>query len=165
MSALRTHGVDPRSITWVPARFEDMAGMLKAGEIDAAFMTEPFMTEAKKSVGAVPVLDTAVGPTLNLPTAAFGTTATFARENPETVKAFRQVLETATAEVNQDKSKVGGPLLVHMELKTRPEMLPRLLTFEPTLDEDRLESVVKLMREFTMLDKDIDVHRMITRQP
>jgi NitT/TauT family transport system substrate-binding protein len=163
MSALTSNGVDPSSIKWVSARFEDMAGLLKAGKIDAAFMTEPFMTEAKKSVGAVPVFDTAAGPTLNLPTAAFGTTAEFARDNPGTVTAFRQVLETATDEVNEDKTKVGGPLLVYMELETRPEMLPQLLTFDPALDEDRLENVVKLMREFKMLDKDIDVPSMIAR--
>jgi NitT/TauT family transport system substrate-binding protein len=164
MSALRSNGVDPSSIEWVPARFEDMAGMLRSGTVDAAFMTEPYMTDAKTSVGALPVFDTAVGPTLTLPTAAFGTTARFARDNPGAVEAFRGVLEKATTEVNEDKDKVGGPLLFHVNIKTRPEMLPQLLTYVSALDESRLADVVGLMREFGMLDKDVDVFPMIARR-
>jgi NitT/TauT family transport system substrate-binding protein len=43
-----------------------------AGEVDAAFATEPFITDTERRAGAVRIVDVAAGPTADLPTAEPG---------------------------------------------------------------------------------------------
>jgi NitT/TauT family transport system substrate-binding protein len=65
-SALQTHGVDPRTVQFVEVPFPDMTAALATGQVDAAAMVEPFITSASRSLGAIPILDTASGPTADI---------------------------------------------------------------------------------------------------
>lgn len=160
-SAVKTNGVDPTSIKWVPTPFEDTAARLKAGDVDAAFLTEPFLTGAQKTVGAVPVFDTATGPTANLPSAGWASTGNFVTANPNTVAAFQRVMQKATDEAKSDRSKVE-PLLVEFSgVDNDTAKLATLLTFQSTLDATRLQRVPDLMLEFRVITTKMDVSTMI----
>ena len=62
-SALETAGVAPDTVRFVEVPFPDMATALQDGRVDAAFMVEPFITQAALSSGTIGVLDAASGPT------------------------------------------------------------------------------------------------------
>jgi NitT/TauT family transport system substrate-binding protein len=61
-SVMRANGVDFSGVKWTPIPFPDMAAALSRGDIDAAYMPEPFITNAAKSIGAVPVVDVGARP-------------------------------------------------------------------------------------------------------
>jgi NitT/TauT family transport system substrate-binding protein len=165
MSTLKTNGVDYRAIQWVQTPFPTMAPMLASGEIDAAFLTEPFLTQAQMTVGAVPVFDAATGPTANLPTAGYGANGDFVRSYPRTLAAFQQVMARATAEAKADRSGVEELLHEFAGIDANIAKLATLLTFQSSLEATRIQRVADLMTEFGVLGARMDVAQMIAKSP
>ena len=165
MSTLKTNGIDYTTIQWVQTPFPTMAPKLASGEIDAAFLTEPFLTQAQMKVGAVPVFDAATGPTANLPTAGFGADADFVRNYPRTLAAFQKVMERATLEARSDRSRVEELLQEFAGLDSSTAKLATLLTFQSSLEATRIQRVADLMTEFGVLVARMDVSQMIAKSP
>jgi NitT/TauT family transport system substrate-binding protein len=163
MSTLKTNGIDWKTIQWVETPFPAVNDALAKGNVDAAFVTEPFYTSAMKSVGAVPIFDTAVGPTANMPTAGFGANADFVQRYPRTLAAFQQIMERATIEAKADRSKVEGLLQEYAKIDADTAKLSTLLTFSSSLDATRIQRVPDLMLEFGVIKEKIDVATMIAR--
>ncbi|WP_424923235.1 ABC transporter substrate-binding protein [Amycolatopsis arida] len=162
-STMRTHGVSYDDVQWVEIPFPDTAAALQRGDVDAAFLTEPFITQAAKSIGAVTVVDTATGPTKDLPTAGFGSTAEFTNENPKTVAAFQRVMQRATNEALADRSKIEPLLVEFAKVDADTAALTTLLKFESKLDPTRLQRVPDLMHEFNLIPNKIDASTMIAQ--
>jgi NitT/TauT family transport system substrate-binding protein len=161
-SVLKTNGIDHTTIKWAEIPFPQTAERLKKGDVDAAFVTEPFLTGAQKSVGAVPVFDTAQGPTANMPTAGFGSTAKFVKENPKTLAAFQRVMQKATDEA-KDRGKIEPLIQDFAKVDADTAKLATLLTFSSTLDASRIQRVPDLMLEFGVIPEKIDVNDMIVK--
>lgn len=165
MSTLKTNGVDWQSINWAEVPFPSTAEALKAGQVDAAFLTEPFLTGAQKTVGAVPVFDTAVGPTANMPTAGYAANAEFVQQYPKTLAAWQKVMQRATDEAKADRSKVEPLLQEFAKIDADTAKLSTLLQFSSSLDATRIQRVPDLMLEFGVIKEKIDVSQMIATAP
>jgi NitT/TauT family transport system substrate-binding protein len=111
MSTLKTNGVDHKSIKWVETPFPATAAALKGKRVDAAFVTEPFLTISMKEAGAQPIFDVATGPTADMPTAGWASSGEFVKANPNTVAAFQRAMQKGTDLALSDRSKVE-PMLV-----------------------------------------------------
>ncbi|WP_020671057.1 ABC transporter substrate-binding protein [Amycolatopsis nigrescens] len=161
-SVMKTAGVDFGKVNWVGVPFPDMAAALQRGDVDAAFMTEPFITQAATTVGAVPVFDTATGPTQDFPTAGYGAQAKFAKESPKTVAAFQRAMQKATDEA-ADRSKIEPLLVEFAKVDHGTAQLTNLLTFQSTLDPSRLQRVPDVLLEFGTINKQLDAASMIAK--
>lgn len=159
-SAMRANGVDFAGVQWISTPFPDTAGALERGDVDAAFLTEPFITLARNSVGAVPIVDTATGRTRDLPTAGYGSLARFADENPGTVRAFQRAMRKATDEA-ADRSKVEPLLVEFSKIDRETAASTTLLNFRSTLDSRRLQRVPDLLHDFGVIDQKMDAAAMI----
>jgi NitT/TauT family transport system substrate-binding protein len=164
-STLKTNGVDWEHINWVQVPFPQTADTLKANNADAAFVTEPFITQTEKAVGATVIFDTATGPTANLPTAGFGALSDFVNKNPKTLAAFQRVMQRATDEAKADRSKVEPLLQEYAKVDADTAKLATLLTFQSAMDATRLQRVPDLMLEFNVIKQKIDVNSMIVKAP
>jgi len=159
-SAMKTNGVDHSHVTWVELPFPDTAAALSRGDIDAAFLTEPFLTGAVKTVGAVPVLDTATGPTAELPTAGYAALASFARANPKTVAAFQRAMKRATDEA-ADRAKIEPLIVAFAKVDEATAKTATLLYLRSTLDATQLQRVPDLLLEFGIISQKVDVATML----
>lgn len=163
-SALKTNGVDFNSVHWVSLPFPDIAPALARGDVDAGFLTEPFITQAAKSVGAIPVFDTATGPTRDFPTAGYGALGRFTSQNPKTVAAFQRVMRRATDEA-ADRTRIQPLMVEFAKVDQDTAALTTLLTFQSKLDARRLQRVPDLLREFGAVPDRIDAASMIAQSP
>lgn len=163
MSAMKSVGADPSSVQWVKSPFPDMAKLLKAGDADAAFFTEPFITLADSSIGAELIVDLAAGPTADLPTAGYAATGDFAKDNPETVATFQQVMRQATEEALADRSAVGPLLEKFSKVDPKTAEEATLLDFTAEMDPAEIQRVPDLMLEFDALPEKIDVSTMVVQ--
>lgn len=161
-STMRANGVDFRDVQWISTPFPDTAGALERGDVDAAFLTEPFITLARDRVGAVPIVDTATGRTRDLPTAGYGSLARFADQNPGTVRAFQRAMRKATKEA-ADRSKVEPLLVEFSKIDRETAARTALLNFRSTLDSRHLQRVPDLLRDFGVIDHRMDAAAMIAR--
>lgn len=161
MSTLKTNNVDYKGIQWVKTPFPATAQTLKAHNADAAFVTEPFIQDTMRNAGARPIFDTAVGPTADMPTAGWGSTGNFVKENPKTIAAFQRAMQRGTDLAKSDRSLVD-PLLVEFSgVDEETAKLATLLEFQSKLDVTRIQRVPDLMLEFSVIESPIDVKNMI----
>lgn len=161
MSAMKANGLDHRSVEWVQTPFPQTADRLTAGEVDAAFVTEPFIEDTKRRAGAVPIFDTAVGPTENLPTAGWASTGDFVKENPKTIAAFQRAMLRGTEEAKADRSLVESLLVEFSGVDEQTAKSATLLTFQSELDATRIQRVPDLMLEFEVIPAKLDAAAMI----
>ena len=159
-SALETAGVAPDSVRFVEVPFPDMATALQDGRVDAAFMVEPFITQAALSSGTIGVLDAASGPTDGIPLGGVAVTAQFAATYPRTVAAFRRAVARAQADMD-DRSVVERTLPTYTKISPDTAALIALGTWPATLDRVGLQRDVDLMREFGVLTTDVDPGRLV----
>jgi len=165
MSTLKTNNVDYSKINWIETPFPATGEALKNKQVDAAFVTEPFLTDVQRKVGAVPVFDTATGATSNMPTAGYGANAEFVQKYPKTLAAWQRVMERATDEAKGDRSKVEPLLVQYSKIDADTAKLLTLLTFQSKLDPTRIQRVPDLMLEFKVITEKIDVSQMIAKAP
>ena len=159
-SALETAGVDPAAVTFVEVPFPDMAAALQDNRVAAAFMVEPFITQAALSYGAVSALDAGSGATEGIPIAGVAVMAGFAAKNPRTVAAFRRAVARAQADM-ADRSVVEKTLPTYTKINPDTAALIALGTWPATLDRVRLQRDVDLMRQYGVLTTDLDAGRMV----
>ena len=66
-SVMTDHGVDAGKVNWVQIPFPNVGSALRQGQVDAALLPEPFITQAAKTAGAVPVIDLDTSATRDFP--------------------------------------------------------------------------------------------------
>jgi NitT/TauT family transport system substrate-binding protein len=161
MATLKTNNVDYSKVKWTPTPFPLTSQALKEGRVDAAFATEPWIQDAMKNAGAQPIFDTAVGPTADMPTAGWGSTGEFTKQNPNTIAAFQRAMQKGTDLALGDRGKVEPMLVEFSGVDQDTARMATLLTFQSKLDATRIQRVPDLMLEFKVISKPIDVEKMV----
>jgi NitT/TauT family transport system substrate-binding protein len=162
---MKANGVDYTKVQFVPTPFPAMAAALTHGDIDAAYMAEPFITQAEKSIGAAKVVDVASGPTEDFPIAGYGALAKFVSANPKTVAAFQRAMKKASDEASTDRAKVQPIIVSDAKVDADTAALVTLPNYHSTMDPSRLQRVPDQLLEFGLIPSRIDVTPMLAAQP
>jgi NitT/TauT family transport system substrate-binding protein len=159
-STLETAGVDMKTVTFVEMPFPDMQTGLERKEVDAAFMAEPYITQAERLTGVVPLIDPASGPTDEIPIAGWAANATFVKENPRTVEAFRRAIIKGEQDCI-NRTDVEDLVTSFAMVDRQTASLMNLGTWPTTLEPTRLQRVADLMKTYGVLTKPLDVKSLI----
>ncbi|WP_344863098.1 ABC transporter substrate-binding protein [Amycolatopsis ultiminotia] len=162
-SVMRDNGVDYNGVQWVSIPFPQIGTAVKRGDVDAGFLTEPFITQSAKVNGTVEIIDTASGGTKDFPTAGYGSLGKFTSASPKTVAAFQRAMAKATKE-SADRSKIEPLMVKFSKVDDATAALTNLLTFQSALDARRLQRVPDLLQQFGSIPAKIDVATMIVPQ-
>lgn len=160
-AVLRTAGVEKQNITFREMPFERMVEAMEAKEVDAAWMTEPFITRAQSQAGARIVTDTAIGPTKDFPVSGYASSKRFADANPRTLALFRQVLRDAQEAASNDKLSVQDALTGYVDVDQQTAALVSVGTFPLSLNPVRLQRVADMMDTEEVLPERLDVSGML----
>jgi NitT/TauT family transport system substrate-binding protein len=126
--------------------------VLKAGEVAAAVLPEPFASEAELSLGVRLLADLDQGATAAFPIQGCAVTRQWAAANPDTLTAFRaafeqgqEIADTNRAAVEKAMGELPAPLGVSRETAA----IMSLDSYPVgTVDEVRLQRVADVMRQF-----------------
>ncbi|MEU9831235.1 ABC transporter substrate-binding protein [Streptosporangium sp. NPDC048047] len=161
-SVLKTHGLTADDVTFLEFPFPEMAGKLKDGVVDAAWMTEPHLTASQKTIGAQKLADTMVDATADFPIAGMAVTEKFATENPKTVAAFQRALDKAQKLAAADRKAVEQVLPTYTKgIDAATAAVITLGSFPTSLDETRLQRVADLMLEQGYLTSKIEAKALL----
>ncbi|MBE9374051.1 ABC transporter substrate-binding protein [Saccharopolyspora sp. HNM0983] len=163
-ATMSAHSVDPNTAEYSPIPFINMPAALERGDVDAAILTEPFLTQAARDSNAVPVVDTATGPLEDLPLTGYGATAEFCEQNPKTVAAFQRAMDRSVA-ASQDRATIEPLLPDFAKIDAETAAIITLLNFNSRADATRLQRVPRLMKEHGFIAEDLDVAGMIVPHP
>lgn len=162
--AVAQDGGDPDKVSFVEFGFPDMPAMLESGEIDAAWLPEPFLSGVINGGGQLVTYnyqDTIPG----LTTLVAFTSGKMAQENPAVVKAFQAALaetrEYANANVEETRMVLTNPDFLGM-----PEAVAvnvAMEDFGPELNVDSIKALQDLMAKYGLISDDakVDVDGLI----
>ncbi|WP_403022075.1 ABC transporter substrate-binding protein [Salinibacterium sp. GXW1014] len=142
---------DPEGVQYVELPQSNMASALSAGDVDAAFITEPTLSEIRKTLELRPLA------VQNGPQGLFATSEDTLDERSDAIKAFREAIAKGVADIEEDPSGVAEatmPNHTSMDANTAANMkLPRYVTeFDPSGFQD----MVDLMLEVKLIEKKIE---------
>ncbi|WP_410665627.1 ABC transporter substrate-binding protein [Amycolatopsis sp. lyj-84] len=161
-SVLATAGVDVNKIQFKQHPFDRMPQALQAGEVDAAWMVEPYITRAEKELGASILADGARGATLDFPMSSYVSTGAFGQGNARTLAVFRKVLGEAQVRA-ADPAVVRDALPSFSDIDRTTASLISLGTYPVSLNGIRLQRVADLMHNSGMIGARLDVQAMVPR--
>jgi NitT/TauT family transport system substrate-binding protein len=163
-SVMQDHGVKFDNVKWVLIPLPNIAAALQEGQADAAYLPEPYITQAAKTAGAIPVVDINTGATQDFPLTGYGATKKWVRENPKTLAAFQRAMQKATHEATNDRAKVEPLLVRFAKIDEDTAKLLTLPGYGSSLDSRRLQRVPDLLLQLGAIQSPIDVNSMIGPQ-
>ncbi len=160
-AVLESHGVDLGSLTFVELPPPDMPAALSEGNVDAAWLVEPFLTQAEQNGIATRVVSAFEGPTENLPVAGWAATAQFVQENPNTVAAFVRALDEAMSLAVEQPETVTEVIPTYTNIS--PEVAAQLSP--PGLSEisdlSDFGTLADLMVDYGLMDEGLDMDEVV----
>lgn len=162
MAAVEQDGGDPSTITFVEVAFPDAQAQLESGNIDAAWVPEPFVSMIVGAGGAR-VVDPYQATLPGLPTLVVQATGTMVNDDPELVKAVQDALTEAFAWAAENDDAVRQSLVDEMSLPEQAAANLPLPHFTTTLDRDVLQSLADLAVEYGFFDESPDLDALIAQ--
>jgi NitT/TauT family transport system substrate-binding protein len=162
---LSEYHIPSTSYTAVAIPFPDMPTALKAGEVDAAWVTEPFVT-ILEAAGAHPLADTFSGSMNGFPISCWATTGWFAQHYPKTTAAFQRAMLKAQQVAASDPTLVRQLLPTYIKgLTPQIANVMTLENFNTTPSLTRMDRVLNVMNEFKLLPASFNVNSLIYPLP
>ncbi|HEX6522292.1 MAG TPA: ABC transporter substrate-binding protein [Streptosporangiaceae bacterium] len=163
----------PNLIRIIP--FPNMEDNLMKGNVDVAFLAEPFVSISEETAGVIEMTNLDEGATTGFPIQGYAATKAWAKTHPNTLAAFEAALQqgqqiAGTNRGMAEKATVQYGLLPSMP-KTTPlnfaNQIATLLQFESyplgQVDVTRLQRVLNVMKQFNVfpVPSDFDVRQLL----
>lgn len=161
-AVLARYGVPASSVHFVDISFPDVAAALAAHRIDAAYITDPFLTAARQRYGVRTVFDCDQGLVANLPISGYVAMRSWAERNPRTVAAFVTALEKGQALADSNRAAVNSALHAYIGISAQAAASASIGTFPVSqqVQAAPLQRVADLMLRFGLVSKHVDVTAM-----
>ncbi|GAA2598406.1 ABC transporter substrate-binding protein [Actinomadura fulvescens] len=151
LATLKNAGVEAKDVRFVEYPLPNMAPALEKRAVEAAWMTEPFITGGKNKLGLRSIADTMTGPMADFPIAGWVVTRRFADKNPKTVAAFRRAVVKAQALLAADRAELEAVLPTYTSIDAATAKAVTVPTFPTKLDPARIQRVPDVMRQYGYL--------------
>ena len=160
-AAVEQDGGDPAAIEFVEVAFPDAAAQLEAGNIDAAWVPEPFVSMIVGAGGTTVVYPyQAVIP--GLPTLVVQATTQSVEEDPELVADVRAALDDAFVWAEENDDAVRQTLVDNLELPEEAAANLPLPRFTTTVNTDAIQALADLGVEYDYFQTAPDVDAILT---
>ncbi|MGO2111636.1 MAG: ABC transporter substrate-binding protein, partial [Pseudoclavibacter sp.] len=135
----------------------DMMPALRSGSVDAAVVAEPFLTMMLGSGATDVIRISSSGFPVRTPIGLTAANTTFSAENPEVIAAINAALEDALAWIHEDEQRFRDALPEYVNVTPEQAASMRMPTFDTTLTEEGMTSLVEAMQKFGFLTTEVDV--------
>jgi NitT/TauT family transport system substrate-binding protein len=140
-------------------------GLLAAHKFDAAWLPEPFGTEAEQQYGAVPLADFDQGSLQSFPIGTVAGTASWVQSHPNTVAAFLRAYQQGQQVADTDRAAVEQALVTHTGVTKEIAATMTLDTYPLVMDVPVMQRVSDAMYEFGVITKRYNITSMIQPEP
>jgi NitT/TauT family transport system substrate-binding protein len=159
-SALTSQGVPVSSVHFVAMGFPAMLGALQDHHIEAAYLPEPYLTQAEEQTGSEEVLDVNQGAAQDFPIDGFAATVQWCRKYPRTAAAVARALDEGQALADTDRPLVEQSLTHYTTISKQVAAIMAIGNFPATVDHDDLQRVPDLMQSFGLLKHHFNIDVM-----
>jgi NitT/TauT family transport system substrate-binding protein len=153
-------GIDPNSIEYVKLGFPDMPAALGAGQVDAAFVVEPFQ-QIVLSQGGRPIASSLVDAAPNLSVAMYFTSEQLLAQNPDLARRFTEAMNESLEYAQSHPDEVRATLPSYTKIPA--EVIPKLVLpkFPTEVDEPSVEAVATFGLAQKILPSEPDINALL----
>lgn len=153
-------GGDPQAVEFAEMGFPDMSAAVMNGQVDAAWLVEPHLTQAVDQ-GAKIISSNFVETDPDLLIAAYFTSDQMIAQDPKTVEAFTAAIRESLVYATEHPDETRAVLDTYTEIDPVVRSVMIMPRFAPDLDTAYLQVVADLGLEYGMFDKPVDVARLL----
>jgi NitT/TauT family transport system substrate-binding protein len=158
--SIRKAGGDPSTVKFVELAFPDMPAALEKGQIDAAWIVEPFVTIVK-SQGARIIASNLVDTAPNLMISGYFTSDKLISEKPDLVKAFTEALNESLeyADAHPDEARA----IVATYTKIDKGLLDQLILpkWHTEINRESTQKLVDLAVQDGLITEKVDLSTLL----
>jgi NitT/TauT family transport system substrate-binding protein len=159
-SALSAQGVSPSSVHFVAMGFPVMPAALQKHRIDAAYLVEPYLSQAEEQTGGEALMDINSGATQDFPINGFAATVQWCQKYPRTAAAVARALDEGQAMAGADRAVVQTALLRYTTITKQIAAIMALGAFPSSVNTVHLQRVPDLMHSFGLLKQNFSITAM-----
>lgn len=163
MESAAKEGADPKAIKFSEVAFPDAQAQLDRGNIDAAWVPEPFMTKMLSDPNyrllGYPYQVTIPG----LPTMVTFTSGNFAKSNPETVQRFKKAMQTTLDAVQKDQQGFKATAATFLKIDAGAAQKLNMEQMSADLREQQLTDLGNLMLKYKFVSKQPSVDSILVK--
>jgi NitT/TauT family transport system substrate-binding protein len=163
MSGMKAARADPSGIKWRNLSYANMLPKLQGGDIDAAFLEEPYLSVAQAQLGVWTVIQPMVGRLDGIGLSGYAALEKTTQAYPNTVAAFQRAVAEAhrAATTPQGQNALNKALIEQIHVQPEIAAVLHLPAYPLTADPTRLQRVPDLMRQFGLIKEPFDIKPMI----
>lgn len=147
-SALSAYGVKPNQVSLVTIPFPAMPAALEAHRVDAAYSTQPYVTEMEQQFGATVVAELDQGAARDYMITGYTVTTAWADKYPKTAAAFAAAVNQASRVLDTDPA--AGQKAWETYLKVSPKVADVMAVgdFPASVSVATLQQLADLMLKY-----------------
>ena len=160
LRSLQKAGADWRKVKFIEIGFAEANAALEAGRVDAAWMVEPFVTNAQNAGSRVlltPYIDTA--PDLTVST--YFTSQAYIDSNPDVVERFTRAMNRSLEYAQTHPDEVRRIVTSYTEIPKEAAAKMKLPVWHEDMNVPTIELTARLSREYGFLEKEPDLGTLI----
>ncbi len=156
-STLESQGVPP--LTGAPGRdtFPAMPAALKAHHIDAAYLAEPYLSQAEVQIGGEALIDVNGGATQDFPIDGYVATVRWCQRYPKTAAAAAAAIDRGQAIADTNRPEVESVLRTYTTIDKQIAAIMALGNFPTRVNAVHLQRVPDLMQSFGQLKQRFNI--------
>jgi NitT/TauT family transport system substrate-binding protein len=154
--AIEDAGGDPSDVEFVELPFPDMPAALEAGDVDAAWVVEPFVTVIAGQ-GGRSVLANFAEPIPDLTVATYFTTEQVVQEDADLVDDFQAAIEESLTYADENPDEVRRIILTYTQVPEAAAAEIALPSFPQEINWDSVSTVAELMQQYGITEEMADV--------
>jgi NitT/TauT family transport system substrate-binding protein len=159
-ASVRKAGGDPAKVQFVELPFPDMPAALANNRIDAAWVVEPFLTQAI-SQGARPIAWNFVDAAPNLTVATYFTSERMIKQDPDLVKRFTEAMNESLRYADTHPDEVRKILATYTKIPADVIAKMTLPKFPTEVNRASVEELAKLAKQDGLVTKQPDVDALL----
>lgn len=165
-SLLASDGYRVSALRQSPQILPLMPMLLAQHKISAAWLPEPFGTEAQQQFGAVQLADFNQGSLQNFPIGTIAGNASWVQSHPNTVAAFLRAYNEGQQVADTNRAAVEAALVKHVPQLTKEIAATMTLdTYPLAMDVPVMQRVSDAMYQFGVIAKPYRIATMLQQEP
>jgi NitT/TauT family transport system substrate-binding protein len=158
--SVRLDGGDPTDIGFTEVAFPDMPAQLSAGNVDAAWVVEPFKSIIEAE-GGRPVAWNYVDAAPDLTVAAYFATSELVQENPDLVQRFAEAIAESLQYATDNPDAVRDILGTYTDISPEIRAALTLPAFPAEVNRDSVERLAELGEADGIFENPPDVDALL----
>lgn len=158
--AVKKAGGDPSKVEFVEVNFADSEAALTNGQVDAAWLTEPFKTKALDH-GAKVVSYNYKDMYPNLDIATYAATGAYMKANPEAVEKFRAAMTESLEYATAHPDEVRATIKTYAQIDDNILQRLTLPEFRGEFNKDGMNALATALLEYKAVTKMPDLQALL----